>query len=324
MLSSFPDYGAIRVRLPITRMETLANLPEVKLIRPADEATTNKLSPPPPTLLPEDRGSFLPRNVRPSRAEWEANVRAQLGEALPRFAQARTGSITDGPITNVVNTSQGDVAHRANLARSTFGVNGAGIKIGVLSDGVNTLASRQASGDLPPVVTVLAGQAGSGDEGTAMLEIVHDLAPGADLYFATAFSGQARFATNILALEAAGCDIIVDDVGYFAEPVFQDGIIAQAVNTVTAAGALYFSSAGNSGNKNDNTSGVWEGDFVAIAAPGVVGGTAHNFGGGQNFNTITVDSPSLFTLQWSDASGASANDYLTLRARCKKGVESAT
>ncbi len=33
--------------------------------------------------------------------------------------------------------SQGDVAHRANNARAAFGVNGAGIKIGVLSDSFN-------------------------------------------------------------------------------------------------------------------------------------------------------------------------------------------
>ena len=75
-------------------------------------------------------------------------------------------------------------------------------------------------------------------------------------------------------MRAAGCDIIVDDVFYFAESPFQDGqatgiisptnggIVTQAVNDVTAAGALYFSSAGNSGNKNDGTSGVWEGNFV--------------------------------------------------------------
>ena len=60
-------------------------------------------------------------------------------------------------------------------------------------------------------------------------------------------------------------------VFYFAEHVFQDGIIAQAVTTVSNDGALYFSSAGNSGNLNDATSGVWEGDFVPIAAPPVLG-----------------------------------------------------
>ena len=98
---------------------------------------------------------------------------------------------------------------------SLYGVTGAGIGIGVLSNGVDTLAARQASGDLP-AVTVLPGQAGTGDEGTAMLEIVHDLAPGANLFFATASGGQAQFAANIEALCTAGAKVIVDDVFYVA------------------------------------------------------------------------------------------------------------
>jgi hypothetical protein len=77
-------------------------------------------------------------------------------------------------------------------------------------------------------VQVVPGQAGSGDEGTAMLEIVHDLAPGAQLYFATAVNSDASFAANILALKNTyGCDVIVDDVTYLAEGAFQDGPIAQ-------------------------------------------------------------------------------------------------
>src|SRR4030095_16210092 len=120
----------------------------------------------------------------------------------------------------------------------------------------------------------LAGQAGNGNEGSAMLEIVHDLAPNAQLYFATANGGVATFANNIKALRAAGCDVIIDDVGYFAETPFHQGqppggvspnsgaLIIQAVNDVTASGALYFSSAANSGNQNDGQSGTWEGDFA--------------------------------------------------------------
>ena len=135
--------------------------------------------------------------------------------------------------------------------RDSFNIDGTGIKIGVLSDGVTNLAASQASGDLGPV-TVLPGQAGSGDEGTAMLEIIQDIAPGAQLFFATAFGGIASFAQNIRALRAAGCDIIVDDVFYFVETPFQDGqatgvasntnggVVIQAVNDVTASGALFF------------------------------------------------------------------------------------
>src|SRR5439155_20751619 len=72
-------------------------------------------------------------------------------------------------------------------------------------------------------VTILPGQIGSGDEGTAMLEVIHDLAPGAQLYFATAVEGIGSFARNIRNLRAAGCDIIVDDVPYSNETPFQDG-----------------------------------------------------------------------------------------------------
>ena len=217
-------------------------------------------------------------------------------------------------MTNKVNTSEGDTAHQADQARTTFGVDGTGVTVGVLSDGVDALAALQASGDLP-MLTVLSGQAGSGSEGTAMLEIVHDLAPGADLLFATAFGGEAQFAQNILDLHTAGADVIVDDVFYFTEGAFQDDIIADAINQVTAGGVFYFSSAGNSGNLNDGTAGVWEGDFVSIAAPDVIEDQtglvrpAHDFGGGTNANTITMDSPSFFTLKWSDPLGGASNDY---------------
>src|SRR5206468_6429868 len=127
-----------------------------------------------------------------------------------------------GPTGTGSRSSVGDVAHLAFAARGAFHVDGSGVKIGVLSNGVTNLAVSQAAGDLGPV-TVLPGQAGSGDEGTAMLEIVHDLAPGAQLYFATAFTSIASFAQNIRDLRTAGCDIIVDDVFYFTETPFQDG-----------------------------------------------------------------------------------------------------
>ncbi len=207
-----------------------------------------------------------------------------------------------------VKTSEGDVALQADLARAVYGVTGAGVKIGVLSDSVDYLSTSQSAGELG-AVTVLPNQRGSGNgEGTAMLEIIHDLAPGAALYFATADGGEAAFANNIKALRKAGCDIIVDDVGYLDEPPFQDGIVAQAVNTVTAGGALYFSAAGNSGNKRANQSGTWEGDFAAGDAYSG-GGTYHTFGGSK-YNTISnAGTQSYAALFWSDALGKSANDY---------------
>ncbi len=238
-------------------------------------------------------------------------VRARLPiDALRSLADLRAVlgiRPADRAFTRKIDTSEGDAAHKADQLRLTLGVDGTGVVVGVLSDGVDSLASLQASGDLPVGVTVLVGKAGSGSEGTAMLEIVHDLAPSADLLFATAFTSQSSFADNIVALQQAGADVIVDDVGYFAEGVFQDDNVADAVNTVTAAGALYFSSAGNSGNLNDSTSGVWEGDFNAATSPVSDTDAAHDFGGGDVFNAITQASPSVYTLHWSDARGASGN-----------------
>lgn len=86
------------------------------------------------------------------------------------------------------------------------------------------------------------------DEGRAILQIVHSVAPGASLAFYTAENSEADFATGITKLAAAGARIIDDDVGYPDEPFFQDGIVAQAIDTVAAEGVAYFSSAGNNGN----------------------------------------------------------------------------
>jgi hypothetical protein len=171
--------------------------------------------------------------------------------------------------TNVGATdSQGIVQHRVN--KLPAGVDGSGITVGVMSDSYDTnVAANSAAldistGDLPgagnplgntePVV-VLEDFPARSDEGRAMLQIVHDIAPKAKLGFATANTGQLGFADNIRALAGdpaapnyrAGfkADIIVDDIIYLDEPFFQDGVIAQAVDEVVAKGVSYFSSAGN-------------------------------------------------------------------------------
>ena len=219
-------------------------------------------------------------------------------------------------LTSIINTSQGDKTHGAFQARGFYGVNGTGVKVGVLSDGVDSLATVQGSGDLPAVVQVLPGQAGSGDEGSAMLEIVHDLAPGAALAFATADIDEPTFAQNILDLAAAGCNVIVDDVIYLDESPFEDGPVAQAVNTVTGAGVLYFSSAGNEGNMDDGTSGTWEGDFLASAAadPALLSGAnLHDFGDGGNSILVPFGGGNPAVLIWAEhfdqSNGSASTDF---------------
>jgi len=313
IVNSVPEHNSIRVQGGMDLIEAIAALPDVSYIQPKQEAMTSRVD----RAAPAGPQPAMSHDRTRGFASRAANVRSLMSTALLNGTLVNAGMVIGS------RNTEGDVTHRAFPARNIFNVDGTGVKIGVLSDGVTNLASSQALGDLGPV-TVLPGQAGSGDEGTAILEIIHDVAPGAQLFFATAFGSITSFAQNIRDLRAAGCDIIVDDVFYFVETPFQDGqapgvasntnggVVIQAVNDVTASGALYFSSAGNSGNLNDGTSGVWEGNFVdgGTAGPPVTTvGSLHNFGG-QNFNVLTVASTmNPINLYWSDPLGGSSNDY---------------
>jgi subtilisin-like proprotein convertase family protein len=299
--------GVIRALVPLNMLEELAGEETIISIKSANfEAATRR-------QLTGSTGTAKPlgmSGVRPNFNQRAMNVRANLTAAL---AKAGVNAKAQDQTTNTGSvTSQGDTAHNAAAARNFFGVSGAGVKIGVLSDSVDFLAQSIASGNLPADVTVLPGQSGvpGSGEGTAMLEIVHDVAPGAKLFFATAFNSIESFADNIRALRAAGCDIIVDDIIYFVESPFHDDIVSTAVNDVTASGALYFSSAGNEGNLNDGTSGTWEGDFKNSRAslPALPGGTLHDFGDGVISNFVEIGG-FVTTLHWSDPLGASGNDY---------------
>jgi hypothetical protein len=250
----------------------------------------------------------------PASGAVRARMPLQNIEALGNSPSVTSISAEEQGKTNVgALTSQGYISHTADYVVRGLGINGSGIRVGVLSDSASAgrVAALIVSSDLGPSTTVLPGQAGpaSGtDEGSAMMEIVQDLAPGAQLFFATAVTSVASFANNILALAAAGCRIIVDDVTYFNEGAFQDGPIAQAVNTFVAGGGLYFSSAGNSGNVTSFTSGTWEGDFVDGGTNSLVVGRLHSFGP-LTYDRLTDFSGLPITLKWSDPLGASSNDY---------------
>ncbi|MPZ82748.1 MAG: S8 family serine peptidase [Actinophytocola sp.] len=283
-------YGTIRADLPVSAINAIAGRADVRKIEVAGGAmTARQLNPHAKPAAPESKEAKAARIAQ--------NTRAALAD--------RAGAID----------SAGDRTHNADTARETIGVTGVGVKICALSDGVDSLATSQAGGELP-AVDVLATQAGSGDEGTAMLEIIHDVAPNAELGFATAFNSDASFADNIRALRFdRACDIIVDDIIYFKEAPFQDWIIAQAVNDVIADGAMYFSSAGNEGNTVDGTAAHWEGDFVNSGQViGKFAGYAHDFDPSENtqvFEPISDASSAgvPVLLNWSDPLGASNNDY---------------
>ena len=250
--------------------------------------------------------------------------------AIPslRFADVVFESRTNAAISAITN--QADIALLADAARARFGVDGTGIRVGVISDSFDVLggyAFDVETGALPAGVQVLKegprekkdGKLSVKDEGRAMAQLVYSIAPGAELFFATGFGGAASFADSIRQLAAAGCQIIVDDVTEGGVPWFQDGIVAQAVNTVVEDyGVAYFTSAGNFA-RNSYAAEVRPVDAASIAGlpaqltsvPGLV---LHDFDPGPGVDVFQLATFPEGTrsfhleLQWDQPWGANQSD----------------
>ena len=160
-----------------------------------------------------------------------------------------------------------DAPERADAARAEFGVDGTGVTVGILSDSYANRATQAeidatevSTGLLPgpgnpcgyetPVEVLADYEPGSaqpgGDEGRAMAELVHGIAPGARLMFHTAQgAGPVGFAQGIVDLAAHGARVIVDDIGYSTETYYQQSIVSAAIEQVRAQGVAYYTSAGN-------------------------------------------------------------------------------
>lgn len=207
--------------------------------------------------------------------------------------QVRTGSVT----------TAGDTVHRAAALRQATGLSGAGIKVGVISNGVDSWRAARSSGDLPAEIEVLRNQIG-GDEGTAMLEIVHDLAPNASLAFHDCGWSILEFNRAIDALADAGCTVIVDDIGWLEEPFFEDGIVAAHVRDVVRdRGVLFVSAAGNDADLH------YQGQFRDG------GGGWNDFSSGTDpsrkrlYVSLPPGSAVDVVLQWSEPFGAASSNY---------------
>lgn len=248
------------------------------------------------------------------------------------------------PIQNSgIVTSQGDMAQTSNLIRESFRsfsngeivpVDGAGIKIGIISDSYDTqdfTGKTKATvdvenGDLPgignpngfniPVDVVKEYPFGvSSDEGRAMLQIVHDVAPGAELVFSTGILSPRDFEIAINNMDAMGCNAVVDDITFVGEPMFGEGRIARAIKAFTSkSGKSYFTSAGNFANNGyqntfKSSSSMPVTNFIPNGSPT----RAHVFGndtdGSQDvFQKIKVV-PGIYmvVLQWDEGLASQIN-----------------
>ncbi len=221
----------------------------------------------------------------------------------PVYAHRRVGRVT----------SAGDIVMRAEEMRTAFGVDGSRIRIGIISDSLINLLASVNTGDLPPDVIIVNGRDGSHepgtiDEGRAMAELIHDLAPGATLLFHSGIPTSLEMIEAIRALTAAGAHIIVDDLGFFPEPYFEDGPVAQAVQEAIDAGVLYVTAVGNDAEAN------YSGTFQELDPDDDnPQSNVHDFGGSDGTMGVTVPPGGRLqaVLQWPNPFDGSANtaDY---------------
>ncbi len=280
---------------------------------------------------------------------------------LPTYARRRTGAVT----------TEGDTILHADTVRATWGLDGSGVRVGVISDGIKGVfasscttacpgalngpistgdlptsvgtrnaagvlisssggiigRSFQSNGDLeglPPITVPACSFAGAGAEGTALLEIVHDLAPGAKLSFANGDTDLSfNQAVNFL---AASNDIVLDDIGFFGEPY--DGTSNVSANTAAALNnstfpiRAYFTSVGN--DADEHYYGAYTDSRVDGTTVSGISNTGHLhlfqsasdttdvLGlGARPYNLISLPTNGevAIFLSWNDPFGGSANNY---------------
>jgi hypothetical protein len=194
-----------------------------------------------------------------------ANIAASR-ETPPPGSRVLAAGANLGPGRDLVGSveSQASQAMFADVARQQFNVDGTGVKVCVMAESFNlaTLADDEvtpiqtraeddvALGDLPPFprMDIVRDYDGPprilNDFGRGMMQLIHDVAPGANLGFHTASLGQSGFAEGIVLLVARGCNVIVENFNEFLAAWFQDDLIAQAADFARDQGVVFFSGAG--------------------------------------------------------------------------------
>jgi subtilisin family serine protease len=170
--------------------------------------------------------------------------------ALARLSRAPAAEHVRAPFASVEHAVNGEgVAATLAAAWHEKGLTGKGVKIAVIDGGFRGLAELQAAGELP--ATAIASDfchgnlATASDHGTAVAEIVHEMAPDAQLYLLCIDSEVDLFAAVDFA-KRQGVQIVNHSMGW-AGPWRGDGSgpIGAIVADARAHGILWVNSAGN-------------------------------------------------------------------------------
>jgi subtilisin family serine protease len=192
--------------------------------------------------------------------------------------------------------------------------------------GAITARSFRPDGDLEERRSLFntCGFPGAGAEGTALLEVVHDLAPGAQLSFANA-STSLEFNRAVNAL-AADNDVVVDDLGFFGEPANGQSSVssntASALNNPQNRIRAYVTSVGNAADDHylgtyvdsridgRSVSGVQNAGRLHLYQR--INDTTDVLGLGDQPHDVLVlprNGEVVIVLTWDDPAGRSANNY---------------
>ena len=236
-----------------------------------------------------------------SGRRYEIEVRTDRARELLARLPSETIARLSWPHEAVATTSQG-VALTGAGDMHLPGHDGTGVKIGVIDLGFSSLASAIASGDLPngQTVTDYTGSGPSGtNHGTNVAEIVHDMAPGAQLFLAK-INTDVQLELAVGDMIASGVQVINHSVAWFGA-AFYDGTgqLCDITDSAETAGILWANAAGNSRNSHYlDTFSDTDNDL------------RHEFTAGQNYNTISLNSGSAVTLvlNW-DAYPSTTTNY---------------
>jgi hypothetical protein len=216
-----------------------------------------------------------------------------------------------GPGGPIVTSEADAILHMDQLRAAGF--RGGGVRVGVISTGVVNLASYQTAGVLPAGIYVSQNTAGTLDEGSWMLELVHQHAPDAVLGFCDGIDLDFNGCIQDLA-EKFHADIIVDDI-LFSGQFYPDASADIVAQLETANDRLVFIHLSG----NEQNGGYWQGAFVTTQ--GAIAGsqtTLLDFGAasgaaGDAFNAITLPAAKRLRLimNWNDPPHNPANRALT-------------
>ena len=190
--------------------------------------------------------------------------------ALERVAASSAVRSVRPPFRHQTLAVNGEgIAATGAAAWHAAGITGVGTKIAVIDLGFAGYPARQASGDLPASLTAVdmcSGQLlGPEPHGTAVAEIVHEMAPAAQL-FLLCVDTEVQLGLAKDYAKANGIGIVNHSVGWFGTsrgdgsggPGTPDAIVADA----RANGILWVNAAGN------HSIGHWQGFFADADADG--------------------------------------------------------